>query len=427
MKIIRLAIREIAFRKLNFCSSLVAVTTAVALFVGASALLRSHQAETARTLARLEAETQSTLQKLNKQMRQSMLKLSFNMLILPEGQDPREWHLKDYASVYMPEDYVQRLATSGIVTVRHFLPSLQQKIKWPEKDRTIILVGTRDEVPNLYKTRKKPLVQPAPPGKIVLGYELHRSLQLAVGDKVQLMGRPFTVHKCHEQRGSKDDITAWISLREAQELLDKAGRINAILALECLCAGAETLPRLRQEISRILPGAKVLEMGSRALARAEARNRVGEEAKAALARERQASSQLLARRREFAALLAAAVLLASAIWIALATYGNVRERRAEVGLMFALGLPARQVLALFLVKALLTGVAGGVLGCVLGLVVGSRLAPSAWSWSALAALVDPGRLAMAVLGAPLLAVLASWVPAVIAAQQDPAVVLREEE
>ena len=41
---------------------------------------------------------------------------------------------------------------------------------------------------------------------------------------------------------------------------------------------------------------------------------------------------------------------------------SVRERRTEVAMLRALGLSASRILALFLGKALLTGLAGGILG-----------------------------------------------------------------
>ena len=115
------------------------------------------------------------------------------------------------------------------------------------------------------------MVQPIEPGQIVLGYELHDSLGLKVGDELKLMGRAFTVSQCYPMRGNKDDITAWINLRQAQEMLDKKGLINAILALECQCAWAD-LAQVREEITRILPDTQVIEQGSKALARAEARS-----------------------------------------------------------------------------------------------------------------------------------------------------------
>ncbi len=83
------------------------------------------------------------------------------------------------------------------------------------------------------KGRKTALLDPVLPGHVVVGYELHRSLKLAVGDKIQLCKRPLTVSALQPQRGNQDDITLWINLREAQQILGKEDRINAIQALEC--------------------------------------------------------------------------------------------------------------------------------------------------------------------------------------------------
>ena len=77
---------------------------------------------------------------------------------------------------------------------------------------------------------QKPLVNPIMGNDTVLGYELHKSLGLKVGDKVKFMDHEFTISKTHRQRGSKDDITAWINLEVCQKLMNKEKRINSILA-----------------------------------------------------------------------------------------------------------------------------------------------------------------------------------------------------
>ena len=73
----------------------------------------------------------------------------------------------------------------------------------------------------MHKSPVKPLVQQVPPGTITLGHELHRSMNIKIGDDIELMGKSFKVGGCYKERGNKDDITAWIYLAEAQELLDK--------------------------------------------------------------------------------------------------------------------------------------------------------------------------------------------------------------
>ena len=429
MTLLRLMTREIGQRKLNAASSVLATATAIAALVGAHTLLRAHDAQTERMLEAAQADNESRLKALNQDMRKATLKLSFNLVILPKDQNLRDWYAQDYASKYMPEEYVDRLADSGIVTVRHFLPSLQQRITWPEKKQTIILVGTRGEVPNLHKNPVKPLVEAVPPGTIVLGYELHRRLKLAVGETVQLMGRPFKVHKCHAERGNKDDVTAWIHLREAQALLDKEGKVNAILALECLCVGPEGIGRVRREIGQLLPDTQVLEQGTKALARAETRLEVAREGREALEREESKREELRARRERLAAVIVPLVLAACALWIGLASFGNVRERRDEIGILRAIGLRSAQVLCLFAGRALLLGLVGGTLGYAAGALAGARM--SAWLEGALEApsalpLLDLQLILLAMVAAPALALLAGWVPALLAARQHPADVLAKE-
>ena len=429
MTLWRLMTREIVQRWINAVLAILAVAAAIASLVGAYTLLEAHDLQTKRILVTAQADVEDRMRALKQDMRKATLKLNFNLVILPRGQNLRDWYAQDYATKYMPEEYVTRLADSGIVTVRHFLPSLQQRVTWPEKKQTIILVGTRGEVPNLHKNPVKPLVQAVPPGTIVLGHELHRRLDLQVGETVQLMGRTFTVHKCHSERGNKDDVTAWIHLLEAQELLGKRGKINAILALECLCVGPEGIGRVRREIAERLPDTQVIEQGSKALARAESRLRVAEEASAAVEREEQKRRELRTQREQVAGVLVPLVLVACAVWIALLSFGNVRERRDEIGILRTIGLRSGQVLLLFAGRSLLLGLVGGTVGYAAGALAGQRM--GIWIDGAGASatgvpMLQPSLIAFALVASPLLALIAGWVPALLAARQHPADVLREE-
>jgi ABC-type lipoprotein release transport system permease subunit len=425
MNIADLIYKEIRHRKLSFALGALAVAAAVGAWVGVLALLEAHDARTALILKQKETQTRVRMAELEDAMRKAMLRLGFNIVVLPKDQKLDDWYGEDTASKYLPEAYIQRLATSRVVTVQHILPTLQQKIKWPEAKRTIILVGTRGELPGA--DAKKPLLQPVAPGHIILGHELHDSLGLKTGDKLTLLGRPFTVAQCYPMRGNKDDITAWIHLREAQELLDKPGLINALLALECACAFAD-LPKVRQELTALLPGTQVIERGSEALARAEARRKVGEEAVAALAREQENRARLRVERERLGAVVIPVVMLASALALMALMFANVRARRPEIGLLRALGVRGGQILGLFLGKALLAGLAGGLLGALLGWLAGRQLnvALEPGTAGAVAVQFKAAYLALALVLAPVLAMLSSWIPATWAARQDPALILAEE-
>lgn len=425
MGLTRLILREIAYRKLNCALGVLSVGVAVACLVAALAILQKHDARTEQVVAAKEIETREKMAQLEDDYRKITKGLGFNVLILPRQQNLSDLFAQDYATHYMPETYVERLATSRVATIQHLLPSLQHKLKWPEQERTIILSGVRGEVPILHADPKKPILEAVPAGTMIVGSELHRSIKLKTGDRVRLLGREFTVGTLHPERGTKDDITVWIPLAAAQELLDRKGQINGILALECVCA-ADSLDKVRAEIGRILPDTQVIEFQTQTLARAEARRRAAAEARDAVEREQRNRAQLRAERESLAAVLVPVVVAGAALWIGFLAFGNVRERRVEIGLWRALGVPSRRIMALFLGRAALIGLAGAGLGSAAGFLIGA-----AWHEGAGPAAISPVGLNPAwwlavIAGAPLLAALAAWLPALLAAQQDPAVVLSEE-
>ena len=437
MNVWRVILREIAHRKLNFALGLLSVAAAVGCLVGSLSLLEAHEQRTGEILAAQKSELdksieehQAAVQQAGAELEDSMRRitkgLGFNILILPEDQDLNELHTEGTLSRTMPEEYVTRLANTNIVTVNHLLPMVMQKLEWRERGQTIILTGTRGEVPIMHrKDDKKPLQDAVAPGTMVLGHEVARQQNLKVGDKAPLLGREFTVQTVYEQRGTADDATVWINLAEAQELLGKQNLLNAILALECNCAAKDRIAQIREEIAGILPGTQVIERGPPALARAEARNTAHATAIANLEREKVRAEQTLEKtaadratlqhqQERFASVLVPVVLVASGVWIGFLMLMNVRERRNEIGILRAIGLRSRQILSIVLGKAVLIGLAGGVVGYFTGAVVAgsTRFSPELFLLAAGLAL--------------LLASLASWIPALLAARQDPALVLQEE-
>jgi hypothetical protein len=325
MNILHLVIKEIYRRKVNFLLALISVILAVAIFIGALSMLRAHDIRTEEIIAVKQAETEARMAVLQDDYRKIMKKLGFNLLILPGKQKLRDLYSDDFASEYMPEEFVTRLSESKIMTIRHLLPSLQQKIKWPETKRTIVLIGTRGEVPLVHRDPKEPILVAVPKGHAVVGYELAASLNLAIGQNIKLLGRDFIVSHINDERGSKDDITIWIDLAESQDLLRRKGQINAIQALKCLCAG-NAISQIRREIAAILPGVQVIEQGTKVVTRAEARERAAREAKDAMAAIIQTRHDLRNEQVSFSSVIVPAIILVCGIWIALLFLSNVRER-----------------------------------------------------------------------------------------------------
>jgi len=425
MNLGRLIFRELYFRRVNFLLGVLSVAVAVAGLTAALAILHKHDLRTEQIVSAREEATREQMAALTDDYRKLMLKMGFNVLILPKDQNLSDLYADDFASKYMPEEYATRLAKSRVATINHILPSLQQKVKWQERERTVLLMGVRGEV-YVQRAKQKQLLETVAPGAMILGYELARGLQLNPGDKTTLMGREFTIAKINPERGNKDDITIWINLSEAQEMLDKKGLINGILALDCTCDTVDRLGQIRVEIARVLPDTQIIEFASQAIARAEARARAAVEAEGSIRREKEGRARLRAEREALAAVLVPVIMLGSAVWIGFLTLANVRDRRAEIGILRALGLRSRQILVIFLGKAVVVGFIGAAIGYFAGRLIG-------WTWRETPgappvemALIDQQLMLLVLIAAPLLTALASWLPAMIAAQQDPADVLREE-
>ncbi len=425
MKIKRLIIKEIGYRKLNFALGVLSVAFAVGCFTAVFTLLRLFDARTAEIIAEKEKETDAFLARVEDDYRKITKKMGFNVQILPKDQNLADFYAEDYATKYMPESYVEKLANSRIMTIRHLLPILQQKIEWPEVKRKVLLVGTKAEVPLMHRAPKKPILDPVKPGAMVLGYELHHSLGLEKGKTVTFMGRKFKVAKCLPERGGKDDITVWINLKEAQELLGKQGKINGILALSCQCEGAR-LAQIRREITGILPDTQVVEFASKAIARAEARAKAAETRRRMVEAEKRHRERMRRQLETWAAIMIPVVAIGAFVWIAFLALANVRERRSEIGILRALGLGSAHIVGLFLGRAALVGFAGAVIGYSAGTAIGAAWGSISPAMSTKVSAVSVPLLVGAFAAAPLLSVLAAWLPALVAAQQDPAEILREE-
>lgn len=410
MKIRSLVWNEVIHRKLNFALALLAVSVAVACSVGLVTLIRSYQLQTE---ARVDA--------LDDEIRKITKNLGFNITILPKDQNLADFHASDYAQKTMPYEYVKRLAESKeVVTIQHLRPALVHKMDWSEQNRQILLMGVSGVVPFAHRDPKKPLSQPVPEGTMNLGNVLARELSLKEGDDTTLGGQTFRVGKIYPQRGTKDDITVWIDLPAAQQMLNLDGRINMIQALECNCATIDRLAEIQSEISALLGDeVQVIEMATKAIARAKARNQV-----------KAGGLVTIARLERLASVLLPSAIIGAGLLVGLLALGNVRERRAEIGVLRAVGTRSRQILALFVSKAFIVGLAGAVLGYGLGFGGAASLAyfdPDTIAVSPAASpLFQKEVLVSVLLLAPTLAILASWLPAMSAAGQDPAVVLREE-
>jgi ABC-type lipoprotein release transport system permease subunit len=382
MSVLRLILKEIGHRKLNFLFSLLAVVTAVAMFVF----------------------FYTTGQASRREARITMRDMGFNLRIIPRGTDMNKFWANGFSDRTMPEDYVYRFASRRGLYYAHLMATLQRKVIW--RDKEVILTGILPEVSPPDK-RKPPMSFTLEPGTVYVGFEIGRGLGIRKGDVIDIFGKSFTVAKCLSPRGSDDDIRIYAHLHDVQRVLGLEGRINEIKALECVCftmSPEEFRATLREQLAQLLPDAKVIEIRSIALARRRQRWMI----------------------ERYFSIVMPLVVVVCAVWIGALAMMNVRERRYEIGIMCALGYGSGKIGSLFLGKAAVIGLIGAVLGFGIGTAMALTFGPDIFKVTARMIRPIYGLLGWSLIAAPVFAALSSFIPTMIAITQDPALTLREE-
>jgi len=426
MKIKNLISKEISHSKFSFMCCAIIICICLCSVLISLSLTKNFDKETVGILNKFDEKSSENLKSLEDQIRKEMKGLGFNIYIFPEGQDLQEVYSKGYASKTMPENYVNKLADNPtLAKINHLLPSLTQKLVWPETKRTIVLVGIKGEVPIAHKVasskkKKPPLIDPVVKGKAVIGYELQQSLNLKKGQEITILGRKFTVEKSNEARGNADDITIWINLEECQELLGKEKQINAILALQCNCASIDRLGEIRQEVEAILPGTEVIEVKSTALARAEARMTAKQTAEDQMAIIKEQRSELKQGIEKNSLLVNAAFSLVAIITVLVFSLINVLHRTAEIGIYHSFGYKNSAIFKLIMGRAFLFGILGSLLAAILA----PLIYPLIGKGSFLSA-VTTGQLTLVLISGPIMACFSCLYSCKKAVDIDPVEALRD--
>ena len=378
-----LIFKELWHRKTNSLLSLLGLAGVVAFFVG--------------FLTTAEAAKRETLRITRD--------LGFNLRIIPKATNMDRYWFDGYSDQTMPEDAVERLAAQeGIfMSYNHLMASLKQPYLLDGAD--VILMGVAPTLTSADK-KKRPMGFKIETGTIQVGYQVAQRLSLKPGRSVRVGTSEFTVSKCLVENGTEQDVYVYGTLADIQTALGLPGEINEIKAIDCLCLTSDEEPVaiLREELAKVLPEARVIQ--DRVQADARARQR-----------------QMVEGKFGF---LIPFLLIVSAVWVGVMAALNVRERRSELGILRALGYGSVPIAGIILMKAVFLGIGGAVVGFFLGNGLAVSVGPEIFKVTAKAIETDWTLLGYAVLGAPVFAAMASFVPAMQAVAQDPALTLREE-
>lgn len=382
MSTIKMILKELWHRKINFLLGVLAVAVAVAFFVAFQTAARASNRETARL----------------------MLSMGYNLHVIAKEADVATFLMTGVADETMPQSHLETLAAQKNISYNHLLAVLEKQMVW--RDVPVIVTGLAPEICPPGR-KKPPMIFQIDPGTAYIGHQVAARLGIEKGDKVEINGTQLKVVRCLAESGGVDDMRVQCHLADAQKILASPGRISEIQAVDCLCfvEGADPLDILRTEISAILPGTQILQAKSMADARAKQRQMVF---------------------KTFA-LMVPFVVIACGVWVGVLTIMNVRERQTEIGLLRALGYGTGKIGGLFLGKAMLTGLLGALVGFLAGAGLALVFGPEIFKLTARTTVrPESAVLFWSLVVAPLFSVVASLVPVMFAVNYDPATTLREE-
>jgi hypothetical protein len=325
--------------------------------------------------------------------------IGLNIVILPPQTDLDAWWIDRLPTGSMPEAWIERLEDQDVAN--RLVPMLVARV--PVGDAEIILTGIGSERFKRGNAMKPVFGRSIEPGNVVLGALAGKVTGAREGEPLVIKGRSFTVERILEPMGSEEDVRCWMTLPDAQSLLQLEGRLNEIRAIECHCSEdvQDPLEAIRTELEPIVPGAGIVRMN-------------------ALADARRAQRQMAERFIEYA--IPPLLVLAGVIVAALALM-NVRERRNEMGVLLAHGYRRSTVASVVLSRSFIIGLVGAVIGWVFAIVIGDSVITSIIG-SGKPPRLDSTLLLATIFSTPILCALAALYPAIMAAMVDPARLMR---
>jgi putative ABC transport system permease protein len=353
--------------------------------------------------------------------------LGANVLILPKSVTMQDYYSADMQSEEIPEEYVERLTTSDLqgldnlspklsvpavvrgrnVTLTGILPKdeFQAKAAWqgagifsrPQNCGTVADIPGLSSVSPKETLVRKRVIETLGGNEILVGADVAASLRIREGDPVEVMGRTFIATAILPQTGTVDDARIFAHLHTVQEMTGRGAVLSAIEVVGCCNQISQGLV---QKINKLLPDAKVVTITQ------------------------VVDTQLRTNRTmsRLSMVFLVIIILVGGASIANYMYANVFERRKEIGTLMAMGAGSSLVLRIFLLKALLLGLAAAVGGYVLGTAMAVVLGPKI---AGVPVLPMATLILLAVAIAVPLALLASYLPARRATRLDPCTTLQE--
>lgn len=395
--------QELFERKQQLMTSFLTILLGVAAIVSINSITSSSQAAIQKELERLGA----------------------NVLILPKAATVQNYYSADIDSGELPEAYVAKLSNSKIHGMDNLSPKLSTKFETMGKSFILTGILPKNEirskalwqgasvfapedmssetclVPSKETGDKlltsKRMVDALAKNQIFIGSEVASLLKISKGKNLSIKGNDFVVAAVLPSSGTVDDSRVFAHLHTVQQLLGKPGKINVIEVIGCC---QKIFDGLVPKINALLPDAKVMTIGHVAETQLKTNQMMG----------------------NISWVFLVLIILVGGTGIANFMYGNVNDRKKEIGTLMALGAGSKFVIKLFFAKAFILGLAGGIGGYVVGTILAMLLGPYIANIPVYPLI---NLLWMAILISVGLALLASFLPARKAALVDPCIAFKE--
>jgi len=349
--------------------------------------------------------------------------LGANALIIPKSASINDYYRSDFAEEVIPESYVDDITLSSLQGILNLSPKLTKPITvsgkavnltgvlpksdfkmppaWDTNSSGIFtepqICGTK--APPMTKNNKmrRKIIESLDKDKVIVGYEAARLLNLKEGSKLDIDGRSFTVQEIYPETGTVDDTRILAHLHVVQEMY-KTGRVVNVIEIVGCCN--EIKKGMLDGLNKLLPDAKVVTINQ-------------------IVKTQQNTNEMLNR---FSLIFLIVIVLVGGVSIANYMFSNVQERRKEIAILLSIGTIPNRILWIFLLKALLLGIAGGIIGYLVGTILAMILGPQI---AGIPIFPLTNLFGWALVVAVAITIVSSLIPAYQAARIDPVDILQE--
>ncbi len=232
-------------------------------------------------------------------------------------------------------------AVSSSGRVREVSPKLLEALE--VNGKRVLLAGV--DLPAEKRVKDWWLVEagryPEKAGEVFIGEMVAEKLKVEAGDDLVVGDHSLHIAGILMETGSQDDSLIFMDLEELREITNKPGKVTLI---EIATKSVEDVEPLASLLRADLPNAKV-----QSVRQAVSYN---ESALGYIAR--------------FGVGITAVVVLISALVVFTTMASAVNERRAEIGILRAIGFRQSKIAGIVLIEVLIVGLVAGVIGYALG-------------------------------------------------------------